>query len=149
VARAERLTRQAQLEDYCRFECGDAMAMPYPDGSFDVVYAIESACHMPDKARFYANCARVLQPGGRLAGWDWVRTRFLSPAEHERLIEPICRYFAIPDVCTLDDIGAWIRAGSGRTMVWVAAGAAYAEPTARPPPRPGQGAATPFALVPT
>ena len=47
-----------------------------PDGACDAVVAIESISHMPDKSRAFAQCARVLRPGGRLVVCDWLaRTR--------------------------------------------------------------------------
>ncbi|GGT03912.1 SAM-dependent methyltransferase [Streptomyces cinerochromogenes] len=48
------------------FEHVDAMALPFPDGGFDAVYAIDSLLHMDDRARVIAEAARVLRPGGRL-----------------------------------------------------------------------------------
>ncbi|MET9453237.1 SAM-dependent methyltransferase [Streptomyces cinerochromogenes] len=47
-------------------ERADGMALPFPDGGFDAVYAIDSLLHMDDRARAIAEAARVLRPGGRL-----------------------------------------------------------------------------------
>jgi len=46
------------------FVAGDAQDIPFPDEAFDVVTNIESACHYPDKSRFYAQVRRVLAPRG-------------------------------------------------------------------------------------
>jgi len=54
-----------------KFECCDAMRMPFPDASFDVVWSCESAEHMPDKASFLRECFRVLKPGGRFVLATW------------------------------------------------------------------------------
>lgn len=43
---------------------GDALAMPFPDDSFDRVIAAEVLEHLPDDARAVAELARVLRPGG-------------------------------------------------------------------------------------
>lgn len=53
------------------FQVADANATPFPDESFDVVWSLESAEHMPDKRAFVAECARVLKPGGRLVVATW------------------------------------------------------------------------------
>ena len=46
---------------------GDALALPYPDASFDSVIASEILEHIPDDQTAIAELARVLVPGGRLA----------------------------------------------------------------------------------
>lgn len=45
---------------------GDVQALPFPDGSFDVVVAAWMLYHVPDLDRGLAEIARVLRPGGRL-----------------------------------------------------------------------------------
>ena len=42
---------------------GDALALPYPDGSFDCVIASEILEHIPDDDAAIAELIRVLQPG--------------------------------------------------------------------------------------
>ena len=49
VTRARELTAP---ELTATFLVGDAMALPFPDASFDVVWSVEAGPHMPDKARF-------------------------------------------------------------------------------------------------
>jgi sterol 24-C-methyltransferase len=111
VRTAQGLIRKQGLEDRCQVLLGDAMQLDQPDASFDVVLAIESACHMPDKRAFYAECARVLTPGGRLAGWDWIDTAPPHAGEaRTRHLEPICAYFALPGLSTLEEIGSHLRA---------------------------------------
>jgi SAM-dependent methyltransferase len=43
---------------------GDATAMPFPDGSFDIVIAAEVLEHIPSDQNAMAEVARVLRPGG-------------------------------------------------------------------------------------
>lgn len=40
--------------------------LPFDDGSFDYVIAVEVLEHLPDHVAFFRECARVLRPGGRL-----------------------------------------------------------------------------------
>lgn len=68
VQRAQQLT---QPELNVRFQVDDAMALSFPDASFDVVWSIEAGPHMPDKAVFARELMRVLKPGGVLVVADW------------------------------------------------------------------------------
>lgn len=52
---------------------GDATALPFASGSFDAVVCFTMLHHLPSVAaqdRLYAEAARVLRPGGVLAGSD-------------------------------------------------------------------------------
>ncbi|MDA0673068.1 MAG: methyltransferase domain-containing protein [Cyanobacteria bacterium] len=68
VARAQQLTPPGVN---AQFQVGDALDLPFPDGSFDVVWSVEAGPHMPDKARFASELLRVLKPGGVLVVADW------------------------------------------------------------------------------
>jgi MPBQ/MSBQ methyltransferase len=68
VERAQQLTSE---ELNLHFLVDDAMALSFPDGSFDVVWSIEAGPHMPDKAVFARELMRVLKPGGILVLADW------------------------------------------------------------------------------
>ncbi|MBF2021557.1 MAG: methyltransferase domain-containing protein [Hydrococcus sp. C42_A2020_068] len=68
VKRAQELT-PADLN--VQFAVDDAMALSFPDASFDVVWSIEAGPHMPDKAQFAKELLRVLKPGGILVVADW------------------------------------------------------------------------------
>lgn len=68
VERARQLTPPA-LD--ARFQVDDAMALSFPDASFDVVWSVEAGPHMPDKAVFAKELLRVLKPGGVLVVADW------------------------------------------------------------------------------
>lgn len=93
-------------EDRVAFDRGSADALPYDDGSFDVVLFFESPCHFPDRARFFAEACRVLRPGGRLAGEDWLAAEGLDAAQLERWIRPICESWAIASLGTLGEYAA-------------------------------------------
>lgn len=68
VRRAQELTPKG-LD--AKFLVDDAMALSFPDASFDVVWSIEAGPHMPDKAIFAKELLRVLKPGGILVVADW------------------------------------------------------------------------------
>ena len=68
VKRAQELTPEGVT---AQFKVDDAMALSYPDASFDIVWSIEAGPHMPDKAVFARELLRVLKPGGILVVADW------------------------------------------------------------------------------
>lgn len=68
VKRAQQLTSQ-ELD--VQFLVDDAMALSFPDASFEVVWSIEAGPHMPDKAIFAKELMRVLKPDGMLVIADW------------------------------------------------------------------------------
>src|SRR5207245_3795535 len=49
-----------------RFEVADALALPYPDGSFDVASIAFGIRNVDDPVRCLREMARVVRPGGRV-----------------------------------------------------------------------------------
>jgi dolichol-phosphate mannosyltransferase len=86
---------------------GTPLAMPLPDATFDGVYNLGVVEHFaePDLARFFAECHRVLKPGGRAAIF-WPHRRatsgFVIRAAHRlfRGVGPATRMHA-PEVSLL------------------------------------------------
>jgi hypothetical protein len=72
---------------------------------------------MPDKARFYVECARVLRPGGVFLGNDWLQRDGLTASEAARHIEPICRTFAVPHMVTLTELERYLADAGLRVEV--------------------------------
>ncbi len=68
VKRATELTPE---DLSAQFAVDDAMALSFPEGSFDVVWSIEAGPHMPEKDVFARELLRVLKPGGILVMADW------------------------------------------------------------------------------
>jgi len=58
------------------FQEGDAEAMPYPDGSFDVVVTMFGAMFCPRPEKAAAELIRVTKPGGRIAMANWTPQGF-------------------------------------------------------------------------
>ena len=60
---------EGEAPEWARAEAvkGDALDLPYADGTFDCVIASEILEHVPEDDRAIAELIRVLKPGGRLA----------------------------------------------------------------------------------
>ena len=95
---AIRLTRLAKLSRLVDFRLGDALNMPFEDASFDVLVGQEAWCHVPDKPRLIAECARVVKAGGAIAFTDILRREPLQAAELQRMQEGM----PFPTLETLD-----------------------------------------------
>lgn len=88
---------------------GDALDMPFPDASFDVVYSFDSIVHMPEKQRVHREAARVLKPGGVYLGYDWLAADGLGEEEISRFIEPICRQHCLTHLSTPQALAGHLR----------------------------------------
>ncbi len=64
------LTNWTRLTDKVSFVCGNALAQPFADAPFDVVWTQHASMNIADKPQLYREVARVLRPGGRFALFD-------------------------------------------------------------------------------
>ena len=83
------------FEDRLLFAAIDALALPFADESFDIVYAYDCVHHFPDLDRFLGEAFRVLRPGGRaifrddafVPFWQFAKRTVLRPlaaVSHQR-----------------------------------------------------------------
>lgn len=103
VARARRYAALRGLGERATFEQADYTGTPFPDASFDVVWALESLCHAAEKAAFYREAARLLRPGGRLVAAEYIRAERPLHAPGERLLHEWLDGWAIGDLDTRDE----------------------------------------------
>jgi MPBQ/MSBQ methyltransferase len=64
---ADMLTRCTGLSDRVEFHDGNAVAMPFEDKAFDVVWTQNVVMNIADRDQLYREIHRVLKPGGRFA----------------------------------------------------------------------------------
>jgi tocopherol O-methyltransferase len=111
AARGNALAVAQGLGDRCRFRVADALALPFKRNAFDLIWSMESGEHMPDKAAFVHELARVVKPGGQVIVVTWCH-RDLAPGEsalkprEQRLLRAINRAFYLPAWCSIADYEA-------------------------------------------
>jgi SAM-dependent methyltransferase len=67
------------------FEAGSAEAIPLPDASVDLIWCRDMLVHIPDLAKVFAECRRVLRPGAPMLVLHSLGTDRLAPAEADWL----------------------------------------------------------------
>jgi tocopherol O-methyltransferase len=92
----------------------------FGDASFDAVIFYESVCHLPDKAAFMQAAFRVLKPGGRLVGVDWLQRPF-GPRQTEeeilQVMQPVNETICIPWHGTVASYSSMMQAAGFRVMM--------------------------------
>ena len=134
AARASQRAQALGLSSRSEFLVADAQAMPFADNSFDLVWALESGEHMPDKNKFMQECYRVLQPGGKLIMVTWCHRPIDKAAggsltaDEQKHLEEIYHVYCLPYVISLPEYEAIARNLSLqniRTADWSAAVAPF------------------------
>jgi cyclopropane fatty-acyl-phospholipid synthase-like methyltransferase len=100
VAQARNLAEGHTPRHHPIFLQADYTAPPFRAGSFDVVWALESLCHAPDKAAFYREAARVLRPGGRLVLAEYMLTGEPRGSTARRMVAEWLDGWAMPNLAT-------------------------------------------------
>lgn len=122
---ATELSRRSGLAGQTRFEAGDALAMPFAAGRFEMVWTFQVQMNIADKTRFYGEIARVLRPGGRLAFQDILAgsgapldypVPWASDASHSHLAEPAAVRSLLPALGLEERV--W-RDVSAETLAWL------------------------------
>jgi tocopherol O-methyltransferase len=106
--RAQERAAAAKLSDRATFKVANALDIPYPDNTFDLVWTLESGEHMPDKEKFLRECYRVMKPGGQIIMATWChrstegQAGALTPKETNHL-QKIYDVYCLPYVISLPD----------------------------------------------
>jgi len=74
VAVAQALSRRVGMADKVSFRQASATSLPFAEACFDGATMLHVGMNIADKAALFAEAARVLRPGARLAVYDVMRT---------------------------------------------------------------------------
>jgi len=88
-ANLDRRDRSAEVEPLPAYVQGRIEDLPLPDASVDLVWARDMLIHVPDLARAFQECRRVLRPDGTMLVFQMFATPWLEPGEAERLWPPL------------------------------------------------------------
>lgn len=111
---ARELTRRTGLSDRVEVVHGDALELPFPDASFDVVWTQHAAMNIEDRERLYAGMRRVLRPGGTLALNDVVA----GPAGEPYYPVPWASDASISFLRTADELRDVLERSGFRVRLW-------------------------------
>ncbi|KFK38047.1 hypothetical protein AALP_AA3G063200 [Arabis alpina] len=100
ITRGKKENQLTGLDQTCNFVKADFMNMPFPDNSFDAVYAIAATCYAPDLYECYKEIYRVLKPGKHFAFHEWCLTDAFNPNndEHKKIKKEIETDYALPEL---------------------------------------------------
>ena len=103
-----RYNREAGVEDRLEIRAQDVYTIdPEKDGAFDLIYSMESAEHMEDKAALMELFYRMLRPGGQLVMATWCH-RAEPPAltaEDRKVLGNICKLYHLPPLVSVPVLG--------------------------------------------
>src|SRR5262249_50466581 len=110
LARAQRLAARSQANPHPVFRKADYLRTPFPDGAFDGVVAIESACYAAPKSAFLREMHRILRKGGRLVVLDGFRQRPLSPGGEQLDFQRFLDGLSLDDLADIREFCATLEA---------------------------------------
>ncbi|GAB2289046.1 Cycloartenol-C-24-methyltransferase [Dionaea muscipula] len=119
ITRGQELNHISGVDKTCNFVKADFMKMPFPDNTYDAIYAIEATCHAPDAVGCYSEIYRVLKPGQYFAAYEWCMTDAFDSnnQEQQKIKAEIELGNGLPDIrSTRECVDALKKAGF--EVVW-------------------------------
>lgn len=111
---ATMLTKLCGMQEDVLFKHGNALAMPFGDSAFDLVWTQQAGMNIEDKLRLYQEAHRVLAAGGRLVFQEVLR----GPVTPLHLPVPWARDADLSFLLPPDEIRDYLVKAGFREMVW-------------------------------
>ncbi|OLF17177.1 class I SAM-dependent methyltransferase [Actinophytocola xanthii] len=109
---ARRRAAEEGVADRLRFQVGTATELPFEDGTFDRVVALDAAQHFNTRTRFFREAFRVLRPGGMIGTVDTIPLDETTPRRTFRATRFSLYRFSVPDENWYDRAGYARRLGA-------------------------------------
>lgn len=105
VEKARRGAAERGVDDRVAFHVADYTEVPFDDGSFDVVWAVESVCHTDDERAFLREAKRVLKDDGVLVVADGFlgKERDEMTDDENEGVDAMLEGMAAPSLATVEE----------------------------------------------
>jgi cyclopropane fatty-acyl-phospholipid synthase-like methyltransferase len=103
VAYANKVAKKRKLAHCAQFEQVDFCKTPYPDGSFDVIWGLESICYALDKSLFLKEAYRLLKKGGQLIMCDAFLLKSDFTESEWQTVSRFLKGWVVPNLAKRDD----------------------------------------------
>ncbi|MBA7696944.1 2-methoxy-6-polyprenyl-1,4-benzoquinol methylase [subsurface metagenome] len=110
IARAKKFAQDTEKFQVMNFE-----ETSFPDGSFDVVWLLESSCYAQDKLALLKEAKRLLCQGGRLAVADGFLMDELSESEKQAVWTWV-NGWAAPNLTTVSEFKGYLKEAGFRNI---------------------------------
>jgi cyclopropane fatty-acyl-phospholipid synthase-like methyltransferase len=109
VLQAKKNAKENKVDHLVRFYERDFTKTRFNDGSFNVVWAIESVCHAKDKRRFLKEAYRLLKKGGRLVAADaFLKKNNMTP-EEQKIALTFMKGLAVPSAIHAEEFKDYLK----------------------------------------
>lgn len=116
IERARINAEKFGVEKLTQFYEMDYHSTNFPDATFDVVWAIESLCHSPDKLRLFKECYRILKPGGRLVVADGFQKNKATNSQDQKIFNDFIYGLAVYQTTFWDEFRDGLVAAGFRNI---------------------------------
>jgi SAM-dependent methyltransferase len=113
LSHAKRLEREN-----LRFKHHDIMKVDELNDTYDAAVCLDAGCYLPDKKLAVEKIAEVLNPGARFLLVDWCRQEDVNRLQHDLVLQPFMKYWAIPGLETMRAYEGYLKQ-SGLALISV------------------------------
>ncbi len=111
-------SKKHRVSELTDFKVMDFCNTEFENEIFDVVWAIESVCHAPDKNNFIKEAFRILKPGGKLVIADGWASLYDYNAEDRKLMKEWTSGFCVNELAHSSTFRIFLKATGFIELFW-------------------------------